>query len=139
MYDKDTLTAVKLFPDMGRGVISLLTLKQEDVGMILMECELLVLDKNDTTKVNETELKHYTFKYTDDQDCLVLGQGEIFNHSDTPNVSYSLRDVVENGETRQLMIFKLQRPVKRGEQLFIDYNADTKVNTDEYKNSRSMY
>lgn len=117
---------VTMFADMGRGLESSQLILKDSI----VECsELLVLSEVDTKKVNETDLKYYTFKYNDKQDCLVLGLGEIFNHSDTPNVDFSIELV--NG--REMMVFRALKPIKQGEQLLIDYNHDIKVNTDLYK------
>jgi SET domain-containing protein len=112
-------------PEMGRGLYAAQDLQQ---NRILFTAELLVLSENDTIKVNETDLKWYTFKYTDKQDCLVLGDGEIFNHSDMPNVGYRLIDY----DDRQVMAFYLLRDVSTGSQLFIDYGADIAVDTSKY-------
>jgi len=128
--------SVKLYPDMGRGLTTYTYLKK---GTFLMQCELLVLSNLDSTVVNYTELKHYTFKYNDvGQDCLCLGLGEIFNHSDTPNVKYELQDFVQDGQTRKVMVFSTLCDITAGEQLFIDYNADVKVDTQEYVDSKSL-
>jgi SET domain-containing protein len=97
-------------------------------------CELLVLSPNDTKIVNSTDLQFYTFKYNETQDCLVLGNGEIFNHSDNPNVGYK----IAVGEARSFMIFKAIKHIQVGEQLFIDYGADTKVNTNNYVNKNLL-
>jgi SET domain-containing protein len=109
----------------GRGVYATIDIPS---GVNVELAELLILSKEDTTKVNETDLQYYTFKFTDDQDCLVLGVGEIFNHSDSPNVSYS---IIEH-ENRPKMQFVTIRDVKAGEQLFTDYNQDVKVETKNY-------
>jgi tRNA-specific adenosine deaminase 3 len=37
-----------------------------------------------------TVLDHYTFKWRDGRMALALGLGSLFNHSETPNVSYIL-------------------------------------------------
>jgi len=97
---------------------------------IIESAEILVLSKGDTDKVNETDLKYYTFVYNvaKGQDCLVLGNGEIFNHSDTPNVKY---DLVRYHD-RFKMVFVSTRDIEIGEQLFIDYNRDIKVDTTKY-------
>jgi SET domain-containing protein len=97
-------------------------------SQIKVQAELLVLNKEGTAKVNETDLKYYTFKYNDEQDCLVLGDGEMFNHSDTPNIGYKLIDY----DGRKVMMFYTLTPIKQYAQLFIDYNADTKVKVQDY-------
>lgn len=89
-------------------------------GDLIFSCEILVLSEADTIKVNQTDLKYYTFTFNDKQDCLVLGDGEIFNHSDTPNVEYDLVDFND----RKLMYFFAIKDIEANEQLFIDYNAD---------------
>lgn len=111
--------SVRMIEGMGRGIIA-----ERDIrlGEIITNCELLVLSPDDTIKVNETDLQWYTFTFDKNskQDCLVLGDGEIFNHSDEANVLYGLIDW--NG--RKLMRFQAARDIKKGEQLFIDYRAD---------------
>ncbi len=133
------LTKVETFKDMGRGIVSRVNLESSYVGNTVMVCEVLVLSKNDTVVVNLTDLKHYTFKFDDEQDCLVLGHGEIFNHSAEPNVSYRLEDFEDaEGNQRRVMVFRLLKPVTKGEQLFIDYNADVAVDVEAYKTSKSL-
>jgi hypothetical protein len=93
--------SIQIIEGMGRGIFAERDVKQ---GETITKCEILVLSPNDTTKVNETNLKCYTFVYDGKtkQDCLVLGDGEIFNHSDDANVLY---DLIEwNG--RKMMRFQ---------------------------------
>lgn len=101
-----------------------------NTGVILFEAELLVLSPEDTVKVNETDLQYYTFKYNETQDCLVLGHGEIFNHSPNPNVGYRL--VEHPFADRKLMQFFALREIEQGEQCFIDYAADAAINPAAY-------
>lgn len=122
---------VKMTEDMGRGMFVTQSLLK---GTIVCRCEILMLTPEDTIKVNTTELQHYTFKVNDLQDCLVLGNGEIFNHSDTPNVEYNLVTI----DGRLMMEFKTLRPISGVEQLFIDYAADSNVNVQSYLNSKSL-
>ncbi len=117
---------VKNVENMGRGLFSFTSFK---ANRVIMECELLVLSEQDTKSVNTTDLQYYTFKYNDAQDCLVLGNGEIFNHSEKPNVGYRLIDY----DGRKMMQFYTLTEVNSDDQLLIDYNMDTKVNTDNYK------
>ena len=113
--------SVQMIDGMGRGIIAERDIKR---GEVITNCELLVLSPEDTVKVNETDLKWYTFTFNAEtsQDCLVMGDGEIFNHDDDANVLYGLIEF--NG--RKLMRFQACRDIKRGEQLFIDYGADVK-------------
>lgn len=111
----------------GRGLYALTDI---DANKVLCRCEVLVLSARDTVFVNETALQFYTFVYNKEtgEDCLVLGNGELFNHDDTPNVGYRL----EEYDGRKVMVFFTLTEVKKDEQLFINYGADTKVNTDKY-------
>ena|SRR5882757_1108605 len=119
---------IKVTPEFGRGVYASRLITQ---GETVAVCEVLVLSADDTRVVNGlTDLQYYTFVYNAEtgQDCLVLGHGEIFNHSDMTNVIY----VLEEHNGRKQMIFSAICDIAEGEQLFIDYNADTKVDTSAY-------
>lgn len=111
--------------EFGRGLYAYATYFKDE---IVFDAELLILSPEDTKVVNTTDLKYYTFKYDETRDCLVLGDGEIFNHSDKPNVAYTL---VEH-EGRKIMRFTALRDIKDGEQMFIDYNADQRVEFQDY-------
>jgi SET domain-containing protein len=130
---KDAIYSVQMVEGMGRGVIAERDIK---LGEIITNCELLVLNRRDTRMVNETSLEYYTFVYDRDEslDCLVLGDGEIFNHSDEANTLYGLIDF----DGRKLMRFQAARDIKKGEQLFIDYNADTAINSGDYISAKSL-
>lgn len=116
---------LKVTEEMGRGLYAVQDLRKD---MLLFTCELLVLSQKDTLTVNDTDLKYYTFKYNETQDALVLGDGEIFNHSNNPNIGYKLIDY----DSRKVMAFYTLCEISRDEQLFIDYSADISVNVKEY-------
>lgn len=115
----------------GRGLYATNDIKQ---GETISQCELLVLSPEDTKKVNETDLKYYTFIYNENQDCLVLGDGELFNHSYMNNVNYNLIDF--NG--RKLMNFSAKININQGDQLFINYNDDTTTCPENYLKNKSL-
>jgi SET domain-containing protein len=116
---------IKTTPEMGRGLYSVSGFEPHK---ILFTAELLVLSEQDTKTVNTTDLKYYVFKYNETQDCLVLGDAELFNHDISPNIGYKLMDF----DDRKVMCFYTLRQIKEHEQLFIDYAADEKVNVDNY-------
>lgn len=109
---------IKVTLKYGRGVY---TTKRIRKGAVVARCEVLLLSASDIETVNRTALRDYTFKYNDIQDCLVLGVGELFNHSNKPLVSYTL----EEHQGRVVMVFRALRDIESGRQLFIDYSADT--------------
>ena len=114
-------TQIKFTEEFGRGIYA----DQEIKAGQWIECaEVLALNDQDTVMINNTALKCYTFKFGDNSDCLVLGNGELYNHSDNPNVSYSLIHI--NG--RSQMVFRAVKDIKKNEQLFIDYNEDGQTN-----------
>lgn len=122
--------SVQFIQGMGRSIIAERDIKK---GETITNCELLVFSSEDTLKVNETDLQWYVFTYDKNkkQDCLVLGDGEIFNHDDNANTLFGLID----WDGRKLMRFQAARDIKEGEQLFIDYNADV----DTVKNVLEVY
>jgi len=122
---------IKTSDEMGRGLYAIEPIHD---GKVIMDCEILVLSENDTKIVNTTDLQYYTFKYNNNQDCLVLGDGEIFNHDDNANVIYELIEV----DGRKMMVFTALKFIKPGEQLFINYAQDIQVNTDNYINNKSL-
>lgn len=121
------MLTIKQTQEFGRGVYASGYLNPE---IIIGQYELLVLSETDTRLVNEyTQLTSYTFRYNDTQDCLVMGYGELFNHSDTPNVKFELIDF----DGRKVMKYTTLRRITAGEQLCIDYNSDVAINLNNYK------
>ena len=117
--------SVKTSPKSGRGLYA-----DRDIyaGEPVMTCELIVLSEKDTKTLQETDLRFYTFEFNDKQDCLLLGDGELFNHSDVPNVSFKLKRY----KNRMVMFFQCIRDIQSGEELCIDYTSDIVINVDEY-------
>ena len=116
---------IKVSPEFGRGLYAT---RKIYAGELIEACEILTLSPADTVVVNTTDLKWYTFVFDEHRDCLVLGNGEIFNHSDDANVRYRLMP----HKDRFMMVFISDKDIEEGEQLFIDYTADTKVDTSGY-------
>ncbi len=115
------LTHVMMTEQYGRAVFAMHDLPR---GTWVEVADILVLNDTDTIVLKSTELDDYTFTFSDTQDCLVLGIGELFNHDDDANTIYELINL--NGRFR--MVFMLRKDVKKGDQLFIDYTADLRPN-----------
>ena len=118
---------VQVTKNMGRGLFAA---RNIDAGTEILVAELLVLSERDTQVVNLTDLQYYTFKYNDKQDCLVLGDGELFNHDSSANVRY---DLVDYGD-RKVMVFTAIRNIKADQQLLTDYSHDVEVDIQLYNN-----
>jgi tRNA-specific adenosine deaminase 3 len=65
-----------------------------------------------------TLLDHYTFKWRDGRMALALGLGSLFNHSDSPNVSYSIDTATES------IRYTTARGVDPDEELCIYYGSN---------------
>ncbi len=80
---------------------------------------VLVLSAKDRKEVEKTLLFDYIFEWGDDskQACIALGYLSLYNHAYDANCDYEM-DFEEN-----LMTITTVRTVKKGEELFINYNA----------------
>lgn len=120
------MVKIKTTKEFGKGVYAT---RDIYAGELIEVCEILVLSEVDTKVLNSTDLQWYTFVYNSTQDCLVLGNGEIFNHSDDANVSYKLKSYKD----RKVMVFMSIKDISEGSQLFTDYSADSKnIDTLQY-------
>ena len=119
---------IRVTKEFGRG----LYVKEDSLylkNQVIMSCEILPLSKTDTIKLEDTALKLYKFKMTDTEDCIVLGDGSLFNHSDKPNVNYFFI----SRPHRIVMVFVATRTIHPKEQLFINYTQDDKsINIKDY-------
>lgn len=79
-----------------------------------------VVLRNRVIRVKKNAVPEYVFKYTVHEDCICLGDGELFNHSGSANVDYELVWY----KKEYWMAFIANRKIKKGEQLFIDYRQD---------------
>lgn len=63
---------LKTSEEMGRGLYAA---RYINPGEVITICELLVFNPFDTALVELTELRFYTFRFNEQQDCLCLGDG----------------------------------------------------------------
>ena len=66
-------------------------------------------------------LQNYVFgnhQQNSDKVLMMLGNGPLFNHSDTPNLIYG-----PNGQNRQV-VFKATQKIAKDSELFISYGKD---------------
>ncbi len=124
-------TKIEVTPEFGRGIYANQNIFKNEV---IARCELLVLYPYDMSLINKTPLARYTFKYNNEQDCLVLGDGMLFNHSNEPNVRYRLIEY----DGRMIMEFSAIDQMEVNEQLLIDYGADVEVDIGSYIDQKSL-
>jgi uncharacterized protein len=103
-------------PKRGRGVFTTENLKK---GTVLETSPVVVLTEKDRKAVEETLLYHYVFEWGKDKKkaALALGYVSLYNHSYDANCEYEM----EFG--KKIMTIKTIRDIKKGEELFINYNA----------------
>lgn len=114
------LIKVQTTPRFGRGVFA-----TQDIGqdVIIERAPLIVLDEADTKMVRDSNvLVYYDFSFNDQFSAIAGGYGSFYNHSANPNVDWEV-----DQEAREIKYWTV-RPVKKGEQLFINYGYEA----DEY-------
>ncbi|OQP65140.1 SET domain-containing protein [Niastella populi] len=103
--------------EMGRGVFTSEKLK---AGTVIEMAPVIVMTKKDRQLIDQTLLHDYIFEWGDnhDQICMALGYVPIYNHSYKSNCEY------EMDYEHDLISIKTVRAIKKGEELFINYNGD---------------
>jgi SET domain-containing protein len=101
----------------GRGVF---TREKIAADVIIEKSPVIVMGAEDRILLDKTLLHNYIFEWgiNKDQCCMALGFVPVYNHSYKSNCEYFM-DYEE--ETIQI---KTICPVKRGEELTINYNGD---------------
>ncbi len=104
-------------PGKGRGVY---TSQRIPAGTRIETSPVLVLSYDDTEKVDKTFLHNYIFLWgkKETKSCVALGFCSVYNHAYEPNCEYEM-DFKE--ETMSIIT---RRAIKKGEELFINYNGD---------------
>ena len=100
----------------GRGIFSTEKIPENTVIEI---SPVLVLSKKDRKQIEKTILFDYIFEWGDKRKkaCIALGYLSLYNHAYNANCDYEM-DFDTN-----LMSIKTVREIKKGEELFINYNA----------------
>ncbi len=98
-----------------RGLIATRDIKKNEV---LERCPIVLIDHRVDTAFDNTILNRYCFEWTKSHSALLLGYGSLYNHSYTPNVRYHFV------YTTKEIFFRALRPIKEGEELFVNYNGD---------------
>ncbi|NCI46986.1 SET domain-containing protein [Sediminibacterium soli] len=100
----------------GRGVF---TTEDIPAGTIIEISPVLPLSAEDRAQAEKTALFDYIFEWGDEmkQACVAWGYVSLYNHSYQANCEYEM-DFEE--ETIRI---KTVRGVKKGEELFVNYNA----------------
>ncbi len=86
---------------------------------VIETCPAIVMTKEDTDKLNETELVNYLFYCGKklEQSIIVLGYGSLYNHANLANAKYTIK---LRQKTVEIVAIKT---INRGEEIFINYNG----------------
>jgi SET domain-containing protein len=103
--------------NMGQGVF---TREALPAGLLLETAPVIVMSGAERLLLDKTLLHDYIFVWGDDEKscALALGYVSLYNHSYSSNCEY------EMDFKKSLMSVKTVHAVKRGGELFINYNGD---------------
>lgn len=110
---------VKEIEGKGRGVFADADIPK---GTKIEESPVIVLSKKESDLCDKTLLHDYLFVWGDRQvkTCVALGYCSVYNHSYDPNCDHEMN--FEKGT----MSVRTLRKIKKGEELFINYNGELK-------------
>lgn len=93
-------------------------------GSLLEVCPVIIIPREQLPSIDATVLHDYYFFWGEEEQdaCIVLGLGSLFNHSDKPNA-----ECVPDYEHQNFQYFA-SRDIKAGEELTIDYNGGDAAN-----------
>ncbi len=98
----------------GRGVFATADIKK---GEVIETIPLILMEKEEFKEIKKTKLYYYYFEYSDKNPfAIALGYGSLYNHSYTPNSRY-LYDYKND-----LLIVKAIKDIKKGDEIFFNYN-----------------
>jgi SET domain-containing protein len=103
--------------NMGRGIFTKENIK---MGTVVETSPVIVMENSDREFLDKTLLHDYIFEWggKKKQCCMALGWVPLYNHSYKSNCEYEM-DYKE-----QLINIITVREIKKGEELFINYNGD---------------
>ncbi|QEC67034.1 SET domain-containing protein [Panacibacter ginsenosidivorans] len=106
----------------GRGVF---TSKSIPSNTIIEISPVLVISASERAIIEKTKLFSYIFEWgkTRKQGCFALGYVSLYNHAYQSNCEY------EMDFEHRLVTIRTVRKIKKGEELFINYNAHPNDNT----------
>jgi uncharacterized protein len=109
--------AIKKSKNRGRGVFTTSNLSK---GNVIEICPIIIIPRNETRYIDKTFLYDYYFGWGKDrrQPAIALGYGSLYNHSFKPNAVYK-KDLKKN-----LLVFKALENIKKGQEIFVNYNSD---------------
>jgi uncharacterized protein len=101
----------------GRGVY---TNKALEENMVIEIAAVIVMSAKDRKLLDQTLLHDYIFEWgiQKNQCCMALGYVSLYNHSYHSNCTYDM------DFKKKTITITTTRKIKKGEELFINYNGD---------------
>ena len=101
----------------GRGIF---TREKIAANVIVEESPVIVMSREERIHLDKTLLHDYIFEWGKDKNecCMALGLVSLYNHSYESNCEYFMHFDAENIQ------IKTVRPIKKGEELTINYNGN---------------
>jgi uncharacterized protein len=85
---------------------------------LIESCPIILIPEKELNPMEKTVLGNYKYAWNTKYDCIVLGYCMLTNHSYNPNTIYK-RDF-----RKKKMNFYAIKNIKRGEEIYINYNGD---------------
>jgi SET domain-containing protein len=91
-----------------------------EAGMVVEIAPVIVMSGEERKLLDQTLLHDYIFEWGGDKKecCMALGYVPLYNHSYKSNCYY------EMDFKKKIVTVKTSRKIKKGEELFINYNGD---------------
>jgi len=108
---------IDLTANRGRGVF---TSQDIDAATVIEVSPVIVLNAAERILLDQTALHDYIFLWgeTAQECCVGLGFLSLYNHNDQSNSEYEMNFLTST------MQIKTMRKIKKGEEVFINYNGD---------------
>ena len=103
-------------PGKGRGVF---TSEPLSAGRLIENSPVIVLGREEKILLDQTLLHDYIFFWGENESacCVALGYVSIYNHDYQSNAEYTMDFATS------LIRITVVRPIKKGEEIFINYNG----------------
>ncbi len=107
---------IKKSPNRGRGVFTTADIK---AGTVIEISPVIVLSAKERNIIEQTLLFDYIFEWGNNkkQACVALGYISLYNHNYDANCEYDMEF------KKKIMTITAVRNIKKGEELFVNYNA----------------
>ena len=112
-----SILEIKKSPKRGRGVFAMADIK---AGVVIEISPVIVLSAKERKIVEQTLLFDYIFEWGENKKkaCVALGYVSLYNHNYNANCEY------EMDFKKRIMTITTVKNIKKGEELFVNYNAN---------------